>query len=149
MLKYIIKTKIGLLEIRTKNNLIYSSKFVGDDLELSKYIDEHILRDINNYFNMESVKLKSKIKLIGTTFQIKVWKQICRIPYGSTITYSELAEAIGEPKAIRAVANACSQNRIALFVPCHRVVGKNDVGGYRWDIYRKEILLSLELCQTI
>jgi AraC family transcriptional regulator of adaptative response/methylated-DNA-[protein]-cysteine methyltransferase len=81
----------------------------------------------------------------ATAFQRRVWEYLQTIPYGRTHSYSEVASAIGEPKAIRAVAQACASNRIAVAIPCHRVIRQDgDLGGYRWGIERKEKLLALE-----
>ncbi|HEX9622217.1 MAG TPA: bifunctional DNA-binding transcriptional regulator/O6-methylguanine-DNA methyltransferase Ada [Polyangiaceae bacterium] len=81
----------------------------------------------------------------GTAFQERVWKALSRIPAGKTVTYSELASAIGEPKAVRAVARACAQNALAVAVPCHRVVRTDgSLSGYRWGVERKRELLRRE-----
>jgi AraC family transcriptional regulator of adaptative response/methylated-DNA-[protein]-cysteine methyltransferase len=81
----------------------------------------------------------------GTAFQRRVWEQLRQIPAGTTISYAELARRIGQPSAIRAVAGACASNRIALAIPCHRVVRTGgDLSGYRWGIERKRALLSKE-----
>ncbi len=81
----------------------------------------------------------------ATAFQRKVWEALRQIPAGETRSYSEIAETIGQPAAARAVARACGQNRVAVVVPCHRVVGKGGaVAGYRWGVKRKEFLLALE-----
>lgn len=81
----------------------------------------------------------------GTAFQWKVWKALQRIPLGQTRSYTEVAQSIGEPKAVRAVASACARNPVALIVPCHRVVRSNgQPGRYRWGAERKEELLRRE-----
>jgi AraC family transcriptional regulator of adaptative response/methylated-DNA-[protein]-cysteine methyltransferase len=81
----------------------------------------------------------------GTAFQQKVWLALRAIPPGETITYSELATAIGRPEAVRAVASACAANSLAVVVPCHRVVRSDgSLGGYRWGIARKKALLERE-----
>jgi AraC family transcriptional regulator of adaptative response/methylated-DNA-[protein]-cysteine methyltransferase len=81
----------------------------------------------------------------GTPFQEQVWSAIRGIPYGSTRSYGEIAEAIGSPKAVRAVAQACGANHVALVIPCHRVVRENgSMGGYRWGVERKRALLAGE-----
>jgi O-6-methylguanine DNA methyltransferase len=110
-------------------------------------INESIVLDINNYFSTKQTKstqLTSKYKLIGTKFEKQVWREIIKIPYGTTKTYSEIAVAINKPKSYRAVANACGKNKLCLFVPCHRVTGKNNIGGYKWNIQRKKLLLEFE-----
>ena len=80
-----------------------------------------------------------------TAFQRRVWEELRRIPYGTTRSYSQIAEAIGQPKAVRAVARACATNPAAVLIPCHRVVRQDgSAGGYRWGIRRKEFLLRQE-----
>lgn len=81
----------------------------------------------------------------GTAFQQQVWQALRDIPEGETRTYTEVAEAIGKPKAVRAVANACANNRIAVAIPCHRVIrGDGSLSGYRWGVERKAKLLKRE-----
>lgn len=87
---------------------------------------------------------KNKLKMSGTDFQMQVWSEIAKIKCGHLMTYSEIAKAIGRPKAYRAVALACGQNPIPLFIPCHRVVGKNDWGGFNGGIKTKFMLLKDE-----
>ena len=81
----------------------------------------------------------------ATAFQWRVWQELRKIPYGETRSYSQIAKALGRPKAVRAVANACAANPAALVIPCHRVVSSSgEAGGYRWGAERKKILLSRE-----
>ncbi len=81
----------------------------------------------------------------ATAFQWRVWQELQRIPCGERRSYAEIAAAIGAPRATRAVANACGRNRLALIVPCHRVVRSDGtLGGYRWGIARKRALLARE-----
>jgi AraC family transcriptional regulator of adaptative response/methylated-DNA-[protein]-cysteine methyltransferase len=81
----------------------------------------------------------------GTAFQQKVWTALRRIPAGQTLSYAELAERIGDPKAVRAVAGACAANSLALLVPCHRIVRTDGaLSGYRWGAERKRVLLQRE-----
>jgi AraC family transcriptional regulator of adaptative response/methylated-DNA-[protein]-cysteine methyltransferase len=83
--------------------------------------------------------------LAATAFQWRVWEELMRIPRGQTRSYSDIARAIGRPRAVRAVARACASNRLALVVPCHRVVREDgSLGGYRWGIEAKERLLAIE-----
>jgi AraC family transcriptional regulator, regulatory protein of adaptative response / methylated-DNA-[protein]-cysteine methyltransferase len=89
--------------------------------------------------------VEGALDLRGTVFQLRVWQALRQIPRGETRSYSELARAMGEPKATRAVARACATNRVALIVPCHRVVGANgSLTGYRWGVERKRQLLNAE-----
>jgi methylated-DNA-[protein]-cysteine S-methyltransferase len=81
----------------------------------------------------------------GTDFQLSVWNQLCRIPYGETISYGELARRIGNPKASRAVGLANGSNPIPIIIPCHRVIGSNGkLTGYGGGLLIKEKLLALE-----
>lgn len=85
------------------------------------------------------------LDLRATAFQRRVWEELRRIPYGSTCSYSQIARAIGKPKAVRAVARACATNSAAIIIPCHRVVGKNgSLTGYRWGTDRKRALQEME-----
>lgn len=83
-------------------------------------------------------------KLTGTPFQHDVWRAICRIPYGETRTYKQLASMAGHPTAIRAVASACGANPLPYYIPCHRVVASNGLGGYAFGIEAKRRLLLKE-----
>jgi AraC family transcriptional regulator of adaptative response/methylated-DNA-[protein]-cysteine methyltransferase len=88
---------------------------------------------------------KLDIELIGTAFQQRVWQALMKIPRGQTKSYAELAGALGLPRGARAIARACAQNRLAVVVPCHRIVrGDGSLGGYRWGLPRKEALLKSE-----
>lgn len=81
----------------------------------------------------------------GTEFQKKVWNALRKIPAGKTSTYSELAIAIDLPASVRAVASACAANKLAVVIPCHRVIQKNgSLAGYRWGVERKRALLQRE-----
>jgi AraC family transcriptional regulator of adaptative response/methylated-DNA-[protein]-cysteine methyltransferase len=85
------------------------------------------------------------LDLRGTTFQLRVWQALRNIPRGETRTYSQLASDMGIPKSTRAVARACATNRVALVVPCHRVIGMSgSLTGYRWGVERKQQLLEAE-----
>jgi AraC family transcriptional regulator of adaptative response/methylated-DNA-[protein]-cysteine methyltransferase len=85
------------------------------------------------------------IELIGTAFQHRVWQALMRIPTGQTMSYARLAQELGAPRATRAVASACARNRLAVVVPCHRIVrGDGSLGGYRWGLPRKAALLRSE-----
>ena len=96
---------------------------------------------------VEGAKSGSEIPLDvqATAFQWKVWHELQKIPFGETRSYSDIANAIGSPKAVRAVASAIANNRVAVVIPCHRVVRQTgDLGGYRWGVERKRRLLAKE-----
>jgi len=85
------------------------------------------------------------LDLRGTAFQERVWQALTAIPLGQTISYGDLAQSLGQPKAVRAVARACGANNIAMLVPCHRVIGRSgDLTGYKWGLERKRRLLARE-----
>ena len=85
------------------------------------------------------------LDLIGTDFQKRVWRELLKVPWGRTLTYSELARKIGEPTAVRAVASACARNPVAMIVPCHRILCKDgSLGGYYWGLPKKKRLLERE-----
>ena len=93
----------------------------------------------------KNASFPDRLDLRGTVFQLRVWQALRQIPRGETRTYGEVARAIGEPNATRAVAHACAVNRVALVVPCHRVVGADGKEtGYRWGVERKRKLLEAE-----
>jgi AraC family transcriptional regulator of adaptative response/methylated-DNA-[protein]-cysteine methyltransferase len=88
---------------------------------------------------------KVDVELIGTAFQQRVWQALMKIPRGQTRSYAELAGELGIPRGARAIARACAQNRLAVVVPCHRIVrGDGSLGGYRWGLPKKEALLESE-----
>jgi AraC family transcriptional regulator of adaptative response/methylated-DNA-[protein]-cysteine methyltransferase len=90
-------------------------------------------------------RLDLPLDVRGTAFQMKVWSFLERIPYGEVRSYAEVAEGIGAPKAVRAVASACAANRLAVAIPCHRVIrGDGGLGGYRWGLARKRALIDAE-----
>jgi AraC family transcriptional regulator, regulatory protein of adaptative response / methylated-DNA-[protein]-cysteine methyltransferase len=89
--------------------------------------------------------LELPLDVQGTAFQRRVWQELQRIPRGTTRTYTQVAQALGHPKAVRAVARACATNPVSIVVPCHRVIrGDGNLAGYRWGLSRKEQLLSAE-----
>ena len=115
-----------------------------DDAGLRTW-EQNLLRQMRGH------KLSSSLPLDiqATAFQRKVWTYLQSIPFGVTRSYSEVAKAIHQPTATRAVARACATNRIAVAIPCHRVVRENgDMGGYRWGLERKKTLLGMERAEA-
>ncbi len=100
---------------------------------------------LNRHLRGLEPRLDLPLDVRGTAFQLIVWRYLQKVPYGEVRSYSEVAEAIGKPSAARAVARACASNSIALLIPCHRVVrGTGELGGYRWGVQRKRVLLDTE-----
>lgn len=103
------------------------------------------VQSILAYLDRSATGLDLPLDIRGTAFQRRVWLALQAIPRGETISYGELARRIGQPTAVRAVAGACAANKIAVAIPCHRVVAAHgDLRGYRWGIERKRRLLDLE-----
>jgi AraC family transcriptional regulator, regulatory protein of adaptative response / methylated-DNA-[protein]-cysteine methyltransferase len=94
-------------------------------------------------------RMELPLDLQATAFQRRVWQELQRIPRGTTRTYSQVARALGRPKAVRAVARACAMNPVSIVVPCHRVIrGDGNLAGYRWGLSRKQQLLAQEAAAT-
>ncbi|HEX3942505.1 MAG TPA: bifunctional DNA-binding transcriptional regulator/O6-methylguanine-DNA methyltransferase Ada [Rhizomicrobium sp.] len=111
-----------------------------DDRELASYVREIVAAAAG-----KGIASQVPLDIQHTAFQWKVWQELRRIGLGETRSYQQVAKAIGEPRAVRAVANACASNPVALVIPCHRVVRANgDMGGYRWGADRKKELLAKE-----
>lgn len=119
----------------------YPNAEVVKDAKVLKSFVEEVLRHLTG----DKKRLDLPLDIQATAFQMKVWELLRKIPYGETVTYSQLAEKLGDKKKVRAVAQACANNRVAIAIPCHRVVGKDGkMTGYRWGIERKEKLLAGE-----
>jgi AraC family transcriptional regulator of adaptative response/methylated-DNA-[protein]-cysteine methyltransferase len=104
-----------------------------------------LVRKLNAYFKAMHQKPSIEIEIEGTPFQQKVWSELRKIPLAQTRSYKEIAHQIRRPKAARAVARACATNRIAVLIPCHRVLASNgSLSGYRWGRGLKKDLLRLE-----
>jgi AraC family transcriptional regulator of adaptative response/methylated-DNA-[protein]-cysteine methyltransferase len=90
------------------------------------------------------------LDLRGTAFQIRVWRFLLQVPQGRVLSYAELAAGIGTPRAVRAAASACAANKIAVLVPCHRVLrADGGLGGYRWGLERKRVLIDQERARRV
>jgi AraC family transcriptional regulator of adaptative response/methylated-DNA-[protein]-cysteine methyltransferase len=104
----------------------------------------HVQR-VLDHLEGRQARLDVPVDVQGTAFQERVWAALREIPYGQTRSYTEVAQMIGAPSAVRAVARACATNPVALAVPCHRVIGAGgQLSGYRWGIERKRTLLERE-----
>ncbi|WP_017772300.1 bifunctional DNA-binding transcriptional regulator/O6-methylguanine-DNA methyltransferase Ada [Paraburkholderia kururiensis] len=100
---------------------------------------------VEAYLGGEQERVELPLDIAATAFQQRVWDALQRIPYGETRSYSQIAEVVGAPRAVRAVASACASNPVALAIPCHRVVQKGGaLAGYRWGLQRKAALLAAE-----
>jgi len=117
-----------------------NAELIGGDEQFERMVARVIA-----FVEKPSAGLELPLHVQGTAFQQRVWKALCDIPSGTTCTYSELAQKLGQPNATRAVAAACAANTLAVAIPCHRVVRTNgSLSGYRWGVERKEKLLQFE-----
>ncbi|HHL0960152.1 TPA: bifunctional DNA-binding transcriptional regulator/O6-methylguanine-DNA methyltransferase Ada [Serratia marcescens] len=106
---------------------------------------EQLIAQVVGFIEAPAMGLQLPLDVQGTAFQERVWRALREIPPGMTVSYADIASRIGSPKAVRAVAQACATNHIAVAIPCHRVVRRNgDISGYRWGVDRKRELLRRE-----
>jgi AraC family transcriptional regulator of adaptative response/methylated-DNA-[protein]-cysteine methyltransferase len=106
---------------------------------------EQLVAQVVGFIEAPSLGLNLPLDVQGTAFQERVWRALGEIPAGKTVSYSQVAARIGQPKAVRAVAQACATNCLAVAIPCHRVVRRNgELSGYRWGVERKRELLKRE-----
>ncbi|RJE82631.1 methylated-DNA--[protein]-cysteine S-methyltransferase [Paenibacillus sp. 1011MAR3C5] len=126
--------------IRRGSSRFKASQWVQDDGRLKVYMDQ-----LKQYWDGERNSFSFQRDVWGTPFQQTVWEALLAIPYGTTVSYSDIAQAIGRPAAVRAVGTAIGANPVLITVPCHRVVGKNGaLTGYRGGLAMKTKLLELE-----
>jgi AraC family transcriptional regulator of adaptative response/methylated-DNA-[protein]-cysteine methyltransferase len=116
------------------------SNLIGGDSEF-----EQLVAKVVGFVEAPTIGLDLPLDIRGTAFQQRVWQALREIPAGSTVSYTDIAERIGAPKGVRAVARACAANTLAVAIPCHRVI-RNDgeMSGYRWGVERKRALLKKE-----
>lgn len=116
------------------------AQLIGDDPEF-----EQLIAKVVGFVEAPALGLDLPLDLRGTAFQQRVWQALREIPAGDTASYTEIAQRIGKPRAVRAVAAACAANAIAVAIPCHRVVRRDGaLAGYRWGVERKRALLARE-----
>ena len=140
-----MKTPLGIYYLGEKDNKITS---VGIEKPEGEERETELLKEaksqLKDYFAGNLQEFTLPLAPEGTAFQKQVWKACSEIAYGKTRYYGELAERIDNPKAFRAVGTALGKNPIAIIIPCHRVLGKNGLGGYAGGLDRKRYLLDLE-----
>ncbi|HEV7797158.1 MAG TPA: methylated-DNA--[protein]-cysteine S-methyltransferase, partial [Pyrinomonadaceae bacterium] len=160
----IVETPLGRLLVAATNKGVCSVMLGDSDTALEADLlkefpaaeihqDEKPLRSavkaIVEHLKSKSPRIDLPLDIQATAFQRQVWEQLRAIPYGQTHSYSEVAKAMGQEKAVRAVARACATNPVALVIPCHRVIREDkSLGGYRWGLGRKKKLLETERAQA-
>lgn len=142
-----LSSPFGQLEIAATKHKLYSVRFVSKHLHTTEanIIAAEAKQQLTEYFAGSRLTFDLPLENDGTLFQQLVWQHLCAIPYGTSCTYGDIAKIIGRPKAVRAVGAANGRNRIAIIVPCHRVVGANGcLTGYAWGVSVKAGLLQHE-----
>lgn len=128
------------LLVRELQDQFRKARLIGGDASF-----EQLMAQVVGFIEAPALGLNLPLDVRGTAFQERVWQALRKIPPGATVSYAQIAERIGAPKAVRAVAQACGANRIAVAIPCHRVVRRDgDISGYRWGVERKRELLKRE-----
>lgn len=121
------------------------SEYPGAEIRHAEADLQGWVQALQEHLNGQRRQLDLPLDVQATAFQRRVWEELRKIPYSETRSYSQIAQAIGQPKAVRAVAHACACNPAALVTPCHRVLRSDgSLGGYRWGLARKEALLARE-----
>lgn len=143
------ETKIGKITIAEENGKITDFILPGKQNKEVNIKETHAIKEAYKqfceYLEGKRKEFKLKYNLKGTYFQKSVWNELLKIPYGETKSYKEIAKAIGNEKACRAIGRANNKNPIAIFIPCHRVIGSNGkIVGYAGGLDLKEKLLKFE-----
>jgi methylated-DNA-[protein]-cysteine S-methyltransferase len=153
IVSHIYHSPIGQLNITADDGCITELGFINDDNE-NDFISQDIILpkvihqcvdELIEYFAGTRTEFTVPINQEGTEFQQRVWKELYELPFGKTLSYADLAKKLGDPKVIRAAAAANGKNKIAIIVPCHRVIGTDkSLVGYAWGKGRKKWLLQHE-----
>jgi methylated-DNA-[protein]-cysteine S-methyltransferase len=145
----------GVLEILASQNHVHAINFLKKDEQPKSVVESEMTREcskqLHEYFAGTLKQFTFPVDQYGTEFQQQVWKALCNIPFGKTISYLTLALQMGDEKLTRAVANANGKNQLAIVIPCHRVIGSNgSLTGYAGGMERKRWLLDHEakVCDT-
>lgn len=146
-MEIVIESPLGNIKLVEKDDHLTELSFTEDSLTPSQ--ENPLLKDaanqIEEYFSNKRKEFDLPVEPVGTEFQLKVWHELLSIPYGTTVSYQEIANRLGDPKSIRAAASANGKNPLAIIIPCHRVIGSHgEMTGYAGGIQRKKDLLTLE-----
>ena len=145
------QSPFGLLKIGAADGKVILVGIVSkqDEAHQPTPLSAEVYRQLQEYFAGKRTVFTVPYALNGTSFQQAVWEQIAKIPYGQTVTYKDIAQAIDKPRAFQATGRAVGANPLAILIPCHRVVGSNgELTGYAFGLEMKKTLLNLE-CQTL
>lgn len=139
-----------LLEFTDKSNIDLRLDDIAQSLnatisEEADTVGIQLENELYSYFEGKLQHFTIPVKTVGTDFQIKVWEELVKVPFGEVISYKQQAISIGRPQSVRAVANANGANHIAIVIPCHRIIGSNGkLTGYSGGLWRKKELIKLE-----
>jgi methylated-DNA-[protein]-cysteine S-methyltransferase len=139
---------LSLLEIQATDKGVRSVNFVETKKfdEIVNDYNQLTAKQLEEYFNKKRTEFDLPFDFEGTDFQIRVWQALLKIPFGKTKSYMDIAKILGDTKAIRAVGTANGSNKIAIIVPCHRVIGSDgSLTGYAGGLERKKWLLDFEI----
>lgn len=149
-----LKTKIGVVYLVVSEKYLFGifwddQKLPKEETELESKMLNKVEKQVNEYLEGKRKKFDIPLMLEGTEFQKRVWAELAKIPYGETRSYKDIAQALKDPNACRAVGTANGKNPISLIIPCHRVINQSGkMGGYAGGLSIKEFLLSLEKIKT-
>lgn len=139
------ESPIGMLEIRADQRKLRGVSLVSEAGEAApNEVTQKAIAQISEYFDGKRTDFSLFFLPMGTDFQREVWMKLMEIPYGKVVTYGQIAEAIGQPTACRAVAQAVGQNPFLILLPCHRVVAADGLGGFSAGTEAKRRLLAVE-----
>ena len=141
------ESPLGLIEVQATEIGVRAINFAHEKIltEIENAYNRLAISQLDEYFNRKRTVFDMPLDLEGTDFQKRVWTKLLKIPFGKTCSYMDIARAIGDPKTIRAVGMANGSNKIAIVVPCHRIIGSDgSLTGYAAGLTRKKWLLDLE-----
>tara|TARA_A100000164_G_C21518469_1_gene590372 strand:- start:63 stop:521 length:459 start_codon:yes stop_codon:yes gene_type:complete len=143
------RSPIGEIGLLKENDNLIKVSFTDTAF---KYLDainspnefKEVITQLNEYFYEGRSKFEIQYTFLSTTFRSRIYKEMLKIAYGTTLSYSDLATKVGQPRAFRAVGTACGKNPLPIIIPCHRVKGKSSLGGFTGGLDIKKFLLRLE-----
>lgn len=147
-MKTYYKSPIGTIVLegdeRGMSKLIFADD-IGDEALDGNEIASPWIKQLDEYFNHQREYFELNLNLKGTAFQLRVWEELLKVPFGTTMSYKDLSIRLGDVKAIRAVAAANGANPVSIIVPCHRIIGSDgSLTGYGGGLWRKRWLLDFE-----
>ncbi|TYS30810.1 methylated-DNA--[protein]-cysteine S-methyltransferase [Bacillus pumilus] len=143
---YLVEKDAAIIEVMFDDEPFLAKKQEANLIEEETHVLQEAKKQLDEYFNGERQVFDLPLKQTGSPFQEQVWQALSAIPYGESKSYADIAEAIGNPKAVRAIGQANRRNTLPIFIPCHRVIGKDrsltGYAGTKTDM--KAVLLELE-----